>query len=155
MVMLLPDSVKNTIVQPGISDTPLHLSPIDYLLSEQVKCPSSILLYKLSGATEFPVTRYSTLHAFLHIISKCNVLSHCQKDVTQAHFSLKARLSNCLYTLQEQRFRQAKNPSFTVKVFKGGLKGGLKCLIQLAVVYLEIRGPFFGEMQHFFLYSHR
>lgn len=30
-----------------------------------------------------------------------------------------------LYTLQEKPFRQKKNPSFTVKVFKGGLKGGL------------------------------
>lgn len=48
--------------------------------------------------------------------------------------------------LQEQVVRQEKNknPSFTDKVFKGGLKGGLKCLMQLPVVYREFLGPFFG-----------
>lgn len=57
--------------------------------------------------------------------------------------------------LQEQLFiqKKKKNPSYTVKVFKGGLKGGLKCLIQLLVVYLEFLGPFVGNIQ-LFLFLH-
>lgn len=38
--------------------------------------------------------------------------------------------------------------SCACKVFKSGLKSGLKCLLQQAVIYLEFLGPFLLRKQH-------
>lgn len=50
--------------------------------------------------------------------------------------------------LHAMHFRWGRGASCACKVFKSGLKSGLKCLLQQAVIYLEFLGPFLLRKQH-------
>lgn len=50
--------------------------------------------------------------------------------------------------LHAMHFRKGGGASCACKVFKSGLKSGLKCLLQQAVIYLEFLGPFLLRKQH-------
>lgn len=107
----------------------------------------------MTDATQFFGLSLCTVH-YMHTYCTTVYSSICAPVLLEGNLpkytSLKMPKTLSLNFAGTAFVQKKKNLSFTVEVFKGGLKGGLKWVIQLPVMYLEFFGSFFRDMQFFF-----